>query len=165
MRAQRGPQASPAVRRPAGHRAALRGEDGRVSILALGLIVVLIGLILTVSSITQVAIAQRKLLGLADGSAAAGLEAFVAVPGEGGGAGRLRLDAPRVREAVEDYLSSVEPDAGLTGVRLDEVRVEADGVTVVVRLSASTKVGPVADLVPSSVDVGGEGRARLGLAP
>lgn len=136
-----------------------------MSILALGLLVVLIALILTVSAITQVALAQRKLLGLADGSAAAGLEAFEAVPGEGGVPGRLRLDEPRVREAVGAYLAEVGRDTGLSGVRIEAVTVEADGVTVVVRLSASASVGPVADLLPSAVQIAGEGRARLGLAP
>jgi hypothetical protein len=146
----------------AGRRGA--GEEGRAGILGLGLIVVLLSLILVVSAITQVAIAQRKLLGLADGAAAAGLEAFAASPAGDGAAG-LRLDPPRARAAVADYLASAAPESGLESVTVTEVRVEADGVTLSVGLRAGAGLFKVGAIVPATVAVAGDGRARLGLAP
>jgi uncharacterized membrane protein len=124
---------------PAGRRRPPRGDDGRILLLGLlyGLLAIL--LVTVVVSATGVHLERKRLLAVAD---LAALEAADALDegayfGRGdvaGGAGAaddvVVLTDGSVRAAVESYLATASPPAGLEDLALVDATTDGDAVTV-----------------------------------
>lgn len=149
-------------------------EAGRITVLICGLLVLALGLIAVTMSATYVTTSQRKLLALGDAAATAGVGHFVVDrdspppgnpdPGTGAGAsGRVKIDAQAAREAVGDYLERVGATARFQELRIEEVLVGPDGLTLTVRLSATAELPLTGGLLDSRVSLETTSSARLSL--
>lgn len=116
-------------------------------------------LVLLVSSITSLYLERERLYAVADGAALAGAESYdlesVAVVD---GHPRPTLEAPAVRAAVAEFLSTAVTDG------FDALEVEragcADGRSAVVELSAVWHPPVVSVLVPAGIRIGVTSTAR-----
>lgn len=150
-------------------------ESGRITVLICGLLVLALGLIAVTMSATYVTTSQRKLLALGDAAATAGVGHFVVDrdspppgnqdPGTGAGAsGRVKIDAQAAREAVNEYLERVGATARFQELRIEEVVVGPDGLTLTVRLSATAELPLTGGLLDSRVSLETTSSARLSLS-
>lgn len=150
-------------------------ESGRITVLICGLLVLALGLIAVTMSATYVTTSQRKLLAVGDAAATAGVGHFVVDrdsppppgnqdPGTGAGAsGRVKIDAQAAREAVSDYLERVGATARFKELRIEEVVVGPDGLTLTVRLSATAELPLTGGMLDSRVSLETTSSARLSL--
>lgn len=158
----------------------VRGDAGRITVLVLGLVVVLLGVMAVSVSAAHMTTEQRRLLGLADAAADAAADHFTVVTGAHGaspsahtpgvdagglgGSGGLRLSPGRVREAVESYLLAVDAAERHPGLRIVDVSVAHDGVTVSVRLAARAELPLTGGLLSAIGGIEVESKARVGLS-
>lgn len=161
-------------------RAWLRARDnerGRITILVLGLLVILIGVVAVTASASYVTTSHRKLLGLTDSAAESAAGSFtVAAAGEqehpprgrGGPqtetAGALVVTPAAARAAVEDYLRQVGAEQQFPGLTIRSVSVADDGVTVQVTLGARVDVPLTGGALAPALNVQAESNARAGLS-
>lgn len=139
--ATRVPGAGPTAPRPAD-----RGEEGRISLLVIGLTALLLSFVLTLAAITTVHVQDRRLLACADRVAAAASAVMDADAYYGAGGNPRRLvPAPTaaLREARDalDLLASTSCAVG-EGVVLAGVDADAGGVVVSVSARARLPLLP-----------------------
>lgn len=122
----------------------LRGDDGTVLLLVIGLVAIAALLIAVVADISALYLERRNLTSAADGAALAGAQSVdeasiyrQGLPAEG----PVPLDEDAAERAVLDYLH----DAGVLGPGTD-VRVSTTSTTVSVSLAARMKL-PVANTI------------------
>jgi hypothetical protein len=138
----------------------LRGDDGTVLPLVLGLTGILLLAVALVVNVSAVVLAKRALASAADGAAVSAAqaldeEAFYAIGLSGG----IPLDQDEAAARVAAYRADVA--ANQPGLQLS---VEIDGRTAVVRASRTLSL-PLAILSTGPVTVEAEARARAPLAP
>lgn len=161
-----------------GLRAAVMAPDrdrGRITILILGLVVILLGVVAVTASASYVTTSHRKLLGLADSAAESAADSFTiagsgAAPTPGKGAPKTQSGAGLVvpqkaaRAAVEDYLRRIGAAQQFPGLTIRSVSVADDGVTVRVTLAARVDLPLTGGLLAPSLTVVAESNARAGLS-
>lgn len=132
-------------------------EEGRISLLVIGLVVVVLAFVLVSAAVSAVHIQDRRLMGCADrlASAASGVMDADAFYGLGDGVQRLVPDAQGSREAASRALVALSGSSCRIGhgVRLVDVHVE--GAEAVVWVEAVAEL----PLVPSWL--GGVAAPRL----
>ncbi len=118
-------------------------DEGNVTLLSLGLVILLLSLILVVASATAVQLTRVRLLHLADELAldaadAADLDAYYAgtAAGPDVGEGAVLLAEERMQDAVLDHLAGASDRHGVEGASVVEV-VTTDGSTATVRLQVT----------------------------
>lgn len=152
-------------------------ERGRITILVLGLLVILIGVVAVTASASYVTTSQRKLLGLSDSAAESAAASFVvaapadappAGPQQGGpttqGGGALEVTPAAARAAVEDYLRQTGAAQQFEGLTIRSVSVADDGVTVRLTLGARVSLPLTGGLLAPTLTVQAESSARTGLS-
>ncbi|MGL5857116.1 MAG: pilus assembly protein TadG-related protein [Angustibacter sp.] len=135
-----------AVRRMRGWsvRRATVGDDGQISILVIGYVVVCFGLIAVVVNATAVHLARTQLLDIADGAA---LDAADTLAGPGLYTSPLRATVPvtdaGVRAEAARYLARVPPPRRVDAIRLGPRTGTDDGRSATVQLSGRVQL-PIA---------------------
>lgn len=105
-------------------------ERGQITLLVIGFAAILVALVAVVVDASQVMLLRRSLSSLADGAALAGAQAAAERVVYGQGVGEtLPIDPAAARAAVVDYLGT-SGAAGIDGLRLVGVAVDAGRVTV-----------------------------------
>ena len=147
-------------------RLALRGEEGTVLLLILGLVVVAALLVAVVTDVSALYLERRELVAAADGAALAGAQAVDEELVYRNGlpaSGPVPLDRGAAEQAVRNYLS----DAGLLTANLD-VTISTSATTVSVVLKTRTEL-PVANTVTAgtsgTADVSASATARTAVIP
>lgn len=123
-------------------RRAAAEDDGRILILTLGFVVLIVGLISVLVSVTALHLDRKELLAVADAAALAAADTqsdadYYERAMAGNGSGEIELTDAGVRAAVEAYLAAHTPD-DLRPITIVEARAE-DSRTVRVVLAAQTQ--------------------------
>jgi len=151
----------------------LSGDSGRITILAISLVVLLVAIIGVTSSATYVTTQRRHLLALADAASHAAAQQFSVHRGTGAsgdgelGADRatdISLDPDGVRALAADYLRETSQDAaGLQQVRVVSASVEPDGSSLTLTLAATVSHPWAAGIIGQDSEVAATSRARIAL--
>lgn len=127
----------------------VRGDDGQITLLALGYFLIALCLVAVVVDATAVHLARTQLQDAAD---AAALDAADALSGssvyEGGVAGQaLPLTDQDVRSQAERYLTTYTPPSRVEAVRLGPATGTDDGRSATVELTARARLPIAAPVV------------------
>ncbi|WP_144792129.1 pilus assembly protein TadG-related protein [Kocuria palustris] len=137
-------------------------DDGQISILVIGMMLILLLAMIVVMAVTSVHLAERKLQVHADHAALGAADTFTQLHGtEGTGtAPTAVLDDASVSGAAESYLLSVEAEHDLDGLAIGTGTGSTDGRTARVHLTAVARPPVVAWIVPAGIPVEATGEAR-----
>ena len=134
-------------------------DDGSTLPLILVFGLVALVLVLVVAAATDLYLARKRLLTLADGAALVGAESFrLDEVRSVGDAVRPRLDDAEVRDAVAGYLAD-EPSDGITGLHLVSA-VTPDARSAAVTLAATWRPPVPIPFVPDGVSIRATATAR-----
>jgi uncharacterized membrane protein len=116
----------------------MRGDDGSVLPLVVGLVVVVVSLVTVVTDASVLFLSRRELQSIVDGASLAAaqavdLDAYYA----GDGSGDVALDPALARTAARSHVRRSPASSGLTGLRITSVSVAGGQVTVVGRTVVS----------------------------
>ncbi|MDN4478925.1 pilus assembly protein TadG-related protein [Demequina sp. SYSU T00039] len=136
----------------------LRAEDrGSVSVITIGILVIVLGVVLTVAASTQIQLQRARLTHAADEAALAAADALDL--GAYYAEGDARLSPGRLEEEARAQLAASSARQGLDGVSL--VRASSpDGVTVEVVVSLRAPLLFGVAWLPGRVDLSATARAR-----
>lgn len=135
------------------------GEEGSTLPLILVFGMVALVLVLVVAAVTDLYLARKRLLTLADGAALVGAESFrLDEVRSDGVAVRPRLDDAEVREAVAGYLAD-EPSDGIASLRLVSATTP-DTRSAAVTLAASWDPPVPLPFLPDGVPIRATATAR-----
>ena len=137
-------------------------DDGQISILVIGMMLILLMAVIVVMAVTSVQLAERKLQVHADHAALAAADTFTELHGtEGTGAAPTAvLDDASVTGAAQSYLVTVEAEHDLDGLAIGSGTGSADGRTARVHLTAVARPPVVAWFIPAGIPVEASGEAR-----
>jgi Putative Flp pilus-assembly TadE/G-like len=124
-----------------------RADGGQVSLLLLGYALIVIALVFTAASATQVHLARHRLQAVADGAALDAADAldrqrfYVEVGGAGPAPDRaVPVSTASVRSSVGAYLAAAPDAGGLDGVQPGEPTGSPDGSTAEVTLTSRVRM-------------------------
>lgn len=118
-------------------------EDGTVLTLALGGVLLVLVVVLTLADASSLFMRRMALGTVADNAAIAAANAVdVEALYERGIGSTLALDPLTAAQLARASIAQAS-DPQLADVRLDDVRVDGDGVTVVVSAAVPTPLGPI----------------------
>lgn len=146
--------------------ARLRREDGRITLLVLGLTVIALTLILGGLSVTSVHISRMRLLDAADAAALDATDDSAQQIYDRGFEQTLPVSDAAVQEAAVETLATRELPGGMNSWAVAGGTGSPDGETAVVRLTGDADLPLVGDLLEGlggSVTVTVESRARAGV--
>jgi hypothetical protein len=136
-----------------------RGDDGSTLPLILVFGALALVLVLLVAAATDLYVARKRLLDLADSAALVGAESFRLDEVRRGPAGaRPTLQSAEVRSAVADYLAT-EPKDGVRGLRIEQATT-ADGLSAAVTVSADWRPPVPIPFVPGGIRIDATATAR-----
>lgn len=138
-------------------------DAGHVMVLLIGYVLVVLLLITVVAAAGSVYIGHKKLFSMADGAALAAADTFELSGGSGDSVPGTLLSDDGVLAAAQNYLGSVEAQAGLDGIVLDPSTGAGDGRSAQVSMSAVVHPLFINFLVPDgiTISVTSTARARL----
>ena len=151
------------MRRPKDRRRRLTGwrdDTGQTSVLVLGLSVICILLATVILGATAVNIEARRLLSVADGASAAAAGAFSIDVGES----TPELSESSAEDTVAQYLNSAGAAERFEGLQMQSVRIQDQGQTVEVVLTATAHPPVVNIVVPAGVTVIATSSSRTALS-
>lgn len=139
-----------------------RPDDGQVSILVIGMMLICLLALIVVMAVTSVHLAERKLQAHADNAALAAADTFrdLEVPDDGAGTPAAVLDDASVSGAAGSYLAEVGAEHDLDSLGIDPGTGTRDGRTAQVTLTAVAHPPVVAWIVPEGVPITASGEAR-----
>lgn len=142
--------------------AAAGQDDGQISILVIGMMVILLLAMIVVMAVSSVHLAHRKLQTHADHAALAAADTFTELEGTDGTgtAPTAVLDDASVSGAAESYLLSVDAEHDLDSLGIGSQTGSVDGRTAQVQLTAMARPPVVAWIIPAGVPVEATGEAR-----
>lgn len=137
-------------------------DDGQISILVIGMMLILLLAVIVVMAVTSVQLAERKLQAHADHAALAAADTFTELQGtEGAGSAPTAvLDDASVSGAATSYLVTVDAEHDLDSLAVGSGTGSADGRTARVHLTAVARPPVVAWFIPAGVPVEASGEAR-----
>lgn len=140
------------------------GEDGQVTVLALGYAVLALLVVAVVLGVSAVYLEHKRLLSLADAAALAAAGSFTLTQEASGAAGTgVRLQSERVQAAAREHLARSPEAERFSDLSLGPGTGSPDGRTAVVELSAVAHPPVVNFLVPAGIPIEAvsDARARL----
>jgi hypothetical protein len=146
-----------------------RRDDGQITLLVLGYVVVALGLILTAASATTVHLTRHRLTAVADGAALDAADAldrqrfYAEIEGAGPGPNQVvALTTESVRTSVARYLAATPAVAAFDDVEIADPTHTPDGFTAQVTLVTRARLPllPVIIGRRAGVDVRVTARAR-----
>lgn len=137
-------------------------DDGQISILVVGMMVIVLLAMIVVMAVTSVQLAQRKLQAHADNAALAAADTFTQLQGTSGtgAAPTAVLDDAAVTGAASSYLSTVGAEHDVDTLGIGPGTGTVDGRTAQVHLTAVARPPVVAWIVPAGIPVEASGEAR-----
>lgn len=137
-------------------------DDGQISILVIGMMLILLLAMIVVMAVTSVQLAERKLQVHADHAALAAADTFTELSGtQGTGAAPTAvLDDASVSGAARSYLVTVDAEHDLDSLAVGPGTGSADGRTARVHLTAVARPPVVAWFIPAGIPVEASGEAR-----
>lgn len=143
----------------------LRDEEGRLTVLVVGLLVVALTLVLGGLSVTSVQISRMRLLDAADAAALDAVDDSTGRIHTDGVGASLPVDDATVQAAAADTLAGRELPPGVTSWQVAPGTGSPDGQTAVVRMRGEADLPLIGGLIRElggSVTVTVESRARAG---
>ncbi|MCC9196023.1 pilus assembly protein TadG-related protein [Arthrobacter sp. zg-Y820] len=140
------------------------GEDGQVTILIIGYLLVSLLVVTVVMGASALYLGHKKLLSTADGAALAAADTFSLGPAAGSAGGPAAVLAPAAVQAeVNRYLAATNAGDRLPGLTVAGETGTADGRTARVVLTGVVHPPLVNFLVPDGIPITAvaEARARL----
>lgn len=145
-----GPQRHPT---PKKHEVA--ADDGSITPLAIGFVVIALLLAFLVAALTDLHMTRRELQSVADSAALAASDSFEPAPG---GEPGLVFSPPAAKRAATRYVAAVPAPQGLHNI---ELSADADGQhSVVIRLRADYTPSLLSPFVPDLVELHATAYAR-----
>ncbi|WP_299166774.1 pilus assembly protein TadG-related protein [uncultured Arthrobacter sp.] len=139
-------------------------EDGQISVLIIGYILLSLLVVAVVTAVSAVYIEHKKLLSVADGAALSAADTFsVASIDTGGGAPAPTLDSESVSRAAAAYLERSGALPRFNSLDLDPATGAPDPRTARVVLSAEVHPPIVNFLVPAGIPITATADARADL--
>jgi hypothetical protein len=137
------------------------GEDGQVTVLIIGFVMLALLVSTVVMAASSLYIEHKKLLSLADGASVAAADSYTLGQVEtAGGTPSALLNGDRVRNVAADYLSRNGAFAHVEGLAVAAGTGTPDGSTAVVVLSATVHPPVVNFLVPDGISIAASSTAR-----
>jgi uncharacterized membrane protein len=147
------------------HAARPDAEDGQITVLTIGYVVLALLLASVVMAVSAVYLEHKKLLSMADGASVAAADSYTLGQMETkAGTPSAVLNGGRVRTVVMDYLTKNDAFSRFEGLAIEPSTGSADGSTAVVVLSAAVHPPIVNFLVPDGIAIQAESTARARLA-
>lgn len=142
---------------------ALHRDDGQITVLILGYVVLALLLATVVMAASSVYLEHKKLLSLADGAALAAADSYLVGDLEGGSIPAVSLMDDRVLAAAGSYLGKSNAFAGHERLEVGEGTGSEPGGTAVVVLRSVAHPPVISFLVPDGivVEVRATARSRL----
>lgn len=138
-------------------------DRGHVMVLLIGCVLVVLLLITVVAAAGSVYVGHKKLFSIADGAALAAADTFELSGGSADTDPGTLLTDDGVLAAAQNYLSSMEAQAGLDGIVLDPGTGAGDGRTAQVSMSAVVHPLFINFLVPDGIAISVTSTARAKL--
>lgn len=131
------------------------GDEGSITPLAIGFVVIALLLAFLVAALTDLHMARRELQSVADSAALAASDSFEPAPG---GEPGLVFSPPAAKRAAGRYVAAVPTPQGLHDVRLN---ADVDGEhSVVIRLRAGYTPSLLSPFVPDLLELHATAYAR-----
>lgn len=144
------------------HHAGPDPDQGQISILIIGMMLICLLALIVIMAITSVYLAERKLQAHADNAALAAADSFrgLRIPDDGAGRPAAELTDASVSGAASSYLTEVGAEDDLDSLGIGAGTGTTDGRTAQVTLDAVAHPPVVAWIIPSGVPISATGDAR-----
>lgn len=130
-------------------------DDGSITPLAIGFVVIALLLAFLIAALTDLHMARRELQSVADSAALAASDSFEPAPGDEPG---LVFSPPAAKRAAGRYVAAIPTPRGMQDLRLS---ADADGEhSVVIRLRAGYSPPLLSAFVPELIGLNATAHAR-----
>lgn len=150
------------MRRPMGQGPDDDSDDGQISILIVGMMLICLLALIVVMAVTSIYLAERKLQAHADNAALAAADSFrgLDIPDDGSGRPAAELTDSSVSGAASSYLTEVGAEFDVDSLSVGAGTGTPDGRTAQVTLDAVAHPPVVAWIIPGGVPITATGDAR-----